>query len=400
MSEKLKILLLSNYLSGELDSGYRIRYHTGEILSRDPNIDVTIIFPSTKSYSFSITRSKKNFKIIETLGVLPARFRRGGFSIFDLIYKTFNIIKTKYDIIHVDMGHRPAGFLPAFFGKKIHKSVIINEWWDWYGKGGMADFRNTSFLQKNITRYDDLFEVLLTKKYDGVIAITNYLKNTLRNATVYDNTIVLYGGAETSNLISSDIKKARSILGLQQDNITIGMINICVEDEEDNTIFWKAFSELTQEYDRLMLLVTGKRDYVSDQFLPKITFEDRIIYPGWVSRQDYALYLSSCDFFVLPLRNTFRNAARWPNKISDYFSIKRPVLTNPVGDLEHLFEKYQLGVLCNTNTKSFYEKTKLLLDNYKYRKDCCSGQSEFVHKQLDFDKRVDKIHDFYVSLLK
>jgi glycosyltransferase involved in cell wall biosynthesis len=398
ISCKLKVLMLSSYSVNELASCFYIRYRTSEILTRNPNTYVTMIYPSINIFSFSVIQPKKNFKVISVPSFLPARFVRGGFSLFDLVYKTFKILTTKYDIIHVDMGHRPAGFVPAFIGKKVKKSKIINEWWEWFGKGGLADFRIKG-LQKYIALYDNYTELPATKKYDGVIAITHTLKKRLCHTDIYNKTIVLYGGAETSDLKKYDTKEARSKLILDQESIIIGMINICEEDEEDNAIFWKAFNKLTCEYNRLMLLVTGNRDYVCNKFMPNINFRSRIIYPGWVDREDYAVYLSSCDFFVLPLRDNLRNAARWPNKISDYFSVEKPILTNPVGDLKQLFERHRLGLLCDTRVECFYDKTKLLIENKTQREHCCSDQWEFVHNELSFDGRVNKIYNFYINIL-
>lgn len=132
--------------------------------------------------------------------------------------------------------------------------------------------------------------------------------------------------------------------------------------------------------------------------MPGSPFREKVIYPGWVDRKTYNLYLSSCDFFVLPLRNNFRNSARWPNKLSDYFVINRPVITNPVGDLKDIFTNNQLGVLCEESVDGFYDTVITLLENREKLLQSCAEQQTYVRNELDFDKRLERIYSLYMDI--
>jgi len=399
MIKKIRVLMLSNFFNDAHDNCYRIRYLTAEKLSNNKHLDITIISPAINAFRYSNNKIRSNFKVVETPGLFPVALRRGGFSLGDLLFKTLNILINKYDIIHVDAGHRPAAIFPALIGKALCDSKIIDEWWEWYGKGGISDTR-TGALQQLVNLYDKATELPFVMKYDGVIAISSILRERLRGTKVDKNTIILHGGAENNTLRDYPIQEARSELKLDLKSIIVGMVNLSEEDEEDNLLFLESFERLVKEYNSLRMMVTGRSDYIVNEFLQRCSFKDRIIYPGWVEHDLYNLYLSSCDFFVLPLRNNLRNAARWPNKLCDYFVVNRPVLTNPTGDIKELFTQYQLGILCSESVEDFYEKAKLCIENKAALGRYCSDQKQYASKELDFDARVDRLITLYLDLLK
>ena len=116
------------------------------------------------------------------------------------------------------------------------------------------------------------------------------------------------------------------------------MSNLSEDDHYDNVMFFEAFDRLSDEYNNIKLFVTGEQKYIK-RILSNYNFGDKVIYKGWLDFHVYNFFLSSCNIFVLPLRNNNRNAGRWPNKISDYFTLERPVFTNATGDLTTLFSK-------------------------------------------------------------
>lgn len=382
----MKILILSEFFYG--CAAFEIKYLSGKLIAEKGN-HVTYVFPSECSLKTKRIKSDvKNLSIIATLGLFPKKFRGGGFSLLDLIIKSKLVIYGNYDIIHTTCGHRPAQLIPALIGKYLKNSIIIDEWWEWFGKGGYSEIRKGP-IGKCISLYDIFFELPTKSLFDKVISITHVLKNRLKKN---NNVIVLHGGSETDRLIDYELSFARKKINIPENYFIIGMSNLSVDDWDDNKLFFKAFESLSLHFDNIRLFVTGQPEYITS-FLSKYTCKDKVIHRGWLSFKDYNYYLSSCNIFVLPFRNIPRNAGRWPNKISDYFAVNRPIITNSTGDLPYLFAKYNLGFICGETSKSFYDQISILIKNSTGLQK--SLDSRALALQLSFNKRIDSIINIY-----
>ncbi len=385
----MKILMLVDYIENyNCPASFKIKHLTSKLIAEKGN-NVTFVFPSNCSLQLKRRPSNvKNLSIIATPGLLPKKFRTGGFSLLDIFYKCKLVYCGNYDVIHTTCGHRPAQLIPALIGKYLKKCIIIDEWWEWYGKGGYSEIRK-GMIGKLIAAYDIFFELSTKPVFDKVIPITHVLKNRLKNKK---NVIVLHGGAETGNLMAYDISFARKKIGLPENYFIIGMSNLSEDDYNDNQLFLHAFENLSEQFESIRLFITGESDYITD-LLSRCTYKDKVLYKGWLDFKDYNYYLSSCNVFVLPLRNIPRNAGRWPNKILDYFALNRPVITNATGDIRHLFEKYNLGFICEETSKSFYEQICTLIKDKTGQKNDLDSRS--LAQQMSIDNRIDSIIDIY-----
>lgn len=317
----------------------------------------------------------------------------------DMIEKIWHVLINRYDVIHTDLSHRPAAIIPALIARLFHNTKLVCELWEWFGEGGIADYRGGG-IQRGISFYDRHLEKPAIRRYDGIVTITNVLREHLLKSGIKTGSIVLHGGSEITASTQASVIEARAALGLDKNYVIIGMVNVCEEDEQDNMLFLDAFERLSEKYDNLRLFITGKAGYIEKRIQSEASYSKSVIYPGWVERDIYYLYLCACDYYAMPLRNNFRNAARWPNKISDYFSVGRPVLTNPVGDIGELFEQYRFGILCEETAEAFYENSERLIREKDNLEPYCGDQRRYASEALSFTKRVEKIASYYESLLQ
>ncbi len=390
----MKILILSEFIENDTDSNcYRIRYLCAQKMAEHGH-DVCFMSPRGGRGIYN-QETIKNLLTIKTPGILPDRWRSGGFGLLDLLKKQFIAIRHDFDIIYATNAHRPAHFFPCISGKLFRKSVIVDEAWEWLGKGGYADIREGA-VGNIVGLYDRLFEISFKKYFDLVIAISSALKKRFNHTRV----IVLPGGAENNNLVPYQLLLARKKTGLNPDSFIIGMSNLIRSDHADNKIFLKAFTKLIKKHKHLHLVATGPDQNYIDEVAGYFGIEDRVITPGWVEFSVYNEYLSSCDMFVLPFSATNINLGRWPNKLSDYFCLNRPVLSNPTGDVGLLFKKYRVGFLCDATTESFYN----LLDQLLGRKETLgehSRDSRYLAEQvLSFDARIKIILENFTTLIQ
>jgi glycosyltransferase involved in cell wall biosynthesis len=228
-----------------------------------------------------------------------------------------------------------------------------------------------------------------------VIAISSVLKRRLKRN---DYVTVINGAAETNSIDYYDISVARDQLGLSGDIFIVGMSNFAEEDLGDNIVFLDAFAKLAKEYDHIRLFVTGEESFVR-RYFGGTSYEDKLIFPGWLSFDAYSRYLCACSVLVLPFRNTPRNAGRWPNKIGDYLCANRPIISNRTGDISRLFDSFKIGFTCDETSEGFYRVLKPLLDEGTKLTEHCIDSAYISTEILSFDKRVCSIVDFYEQCL-
>jgi glycosyltransferase involved in cell wall biosynthesis len=321
---------------------------------------------------------------------LAALSVRGGFGPGELAFKCLELLANRFDCVHVCPGHRPANLIPAALAKWIRGSVIVDEWWEWFGKDGCGGGRR-GLAGACVTAYDSLLEVRAKHAYDGVIAITSGLRNRLPERLC---TEVLHGGAEVDALTRFDRCESRRILGYEENLLILGMSGLTRNDHEDNLPLFDAVRSLADELPSLRLLATGDSKYIADHVRPLLP-GGVLLNAGWADFATYNRRLSACDAFVLPFPDTCRNRNRWPNKIGDYLALGRPIITNPTGDVASFFREQGLGRLCE-NTRAAYQAAIRTLAGQVDRED--APGSRRAAQLLSFEGRVDKILEFYGRL--
>ncbi|MCK5642240.1 MAG: glycosyltransferase family 4 protein [Gammaproteobacteria bacterium] len=392
----MKILVLSDYIENYAEpNSFRIRYLSAYKMAEKGH-DVVFMSPSNKLMTTTSKIINDRLKTVTTPGLFSNRLRTGGFGILDALYKTRIALQHDFDIIQATNGHRPAQFIPCLIGKYLKKAVIVDECWEWLGKGGYADNRK-GVMGKIVSFYDRRFELPFKGFYDQIITISTVLKNRFSKK---HNVTVLHGGTENSKLEEYDIYGARKEVNLDSNSFIVGISNVIPADHEDNHIFFKAFERLCQEYSNVFLVATGSDKYYIDEIKRTYFFSDRIIFTGWVAFDVYNKYLSSCNIFVLPYRNNPINAGRWPNKIGDYLCLNRPIITNPTGDIKALFQRYKVGLLCDETPEGFYDTLRKML-NKEIDLNLYTRDSLYVANEiLSFDKRIDKFLDIFEETAK
>jgi glycosyltransferase involved in cell wall biosynthesis len=387
----MRILFLGEMMPTSSCS-YRIRYTEAKKLAERGH-GATYITPDVKRrWTAQQVTAQNGFVVLHSPGLAPAAFRRGGFSLLDLCYKLWFVLKEDFDVVHTTSGHRPAQLIPALAARYLKGCPIVDEWWEWYGPGGRFDMAR-GVKGRLIGLYDRLFELPTKSLYSAVIAISSTLKARLKhNSHVH----VLHGGVEVDHLSPINKNEARDRLGLPPDLFIAGLVSMGRADHPDLKPFIEAFHKLTGRFPNLRLFVTGEADYIKEQLLEGPSSRN-VIYKGWLELHDYSSYLSACDLFVLPLSDVPRNAGRWPHKIGDFLLFERPILSNPTGGLSDLFSNNRIGYLCS-NTGESYIKILPELISIKDDLHTKCAESHKTALNLSSDLRVDKMVQIYSSI--
>lgn len=396
MREKVKASRVILCLGEMMPSGacaYRIKRNECYLLS-NMGWQVLFVTPDLSSR----VKSKRvwesdNFLKIFSPGFAPIWLRRGGFGLLDLLFKSWLALTKNYDILHVTCGHRPAQFVPALIAR-LRGKPTVDEWWEWYGKGGRAETRSTGLAQL-IGLYDKTFELVLKKFFTHIVAISSTLIDRIPH---HPSVSCLNGGIEShviDMVAQSKLKPKPS--DFRESSLVLGMVSLGRSEKSDLEPVFRALDSCVELGIDFQLFVTGESEYINEDILSRYP-EGTIIYKGWLSINEYSIFLQACDAFILPLSDIPINRGRWPHKFGDFMSFHKYIIVNTVGDIEDALRFYPLGIACKHEDESFLSAIR------KVNKLISAHEHYSVDNRLSLDTftvktRVDRLHSLYESLL-
>ncbi len=122
--------------------------------------------------------------------------------------------------------------------------------------------------------------------------------------------------------------------------------------------------------------------------------------PVFSRKNLYAAFLGSADVLLLPMADRPYNYGRWPNKMSDYLSLARPTVSNPIGDIKTLFDTYPVGLLAEWDPQDFANKINILLDNPELATEYGQKARWVAENQYSWVTFGEKLENFYYRILE
>ena len=345
------------------------------------------------------TVKEENVLIIAFPDFVPNFFRRTGFGILSTVLKCFYILSKNYDIVHSDNGHRPSSGIPCVLHSLFRKSKHIMEWWDYFGRGGQYDEKR--FIKK-ITHgvYDLITEVPSKKLVDGVVSLSEFTKKrAIANSIDKNKVIVVNGGCDIDEInYIPDNYDNKIKYGINPNLLTFLFIGMNNSECYDLVPFIEAVNELKKKKIKVNWITTGS--ILSDEIKEKYSIGDELIEFGWLDYKEFSDRISCADIFLLVQKNSLVNEARWPNKIGDYFSAGRLIMTNTVGELNQLTEKYPDSFIIVNNNKENIIKNILTINNKKHDILNIGGiNRKIAERDLSWYQQSKKLFNFYQNII-
>lgn len=322
---------------------------------------VTILTTNPEYSLFIKKHIINNVSIIIYPELIPSRVSRMGFGFLSLFLKIIHVLFNRYDVVQSDNGHRPLAGIPCRLNKRIFNSIYVAEWYDWYGRGGQYDTKKKLF-KLLLGWYELKYEIKDKKVADGIVVLSEILRERAQKFKQSDRIIKVHGGADISNIPflanNSDIKTKYNI---DKDTLTLGYITSNSYNLAEFTPLINAIVSNNITH-KVKILVFGESNSIASQLTPKT--KNLFIFIGWVDFQRDFEKLQCVDSFFLFKEDSLGNKAGWPNCIGDYLACGRPVLLNPVGEVVDFSNKHPYAFLETTrDSDSIFEKISFLLNN-------------------------------------
>ena len=386
----MKILLLNHNVKGEGTyircfnfAKHLVRFgHSVVILTSSPNL---IIKPKKELID--------GVEVISFPDLIGRRFRNGGLGPIDTILRCLFVLKRRFDIVE-NFDHRPVVLYPALVSKYMRKTPLVSEWTDLHGTGGSLS-RRRFIVQSLIRPYEDFTEIWSKKFPELLITISSGLKEKALSLGIPDEKIVqISGGADVERITPFNKGEARAIFNLP---LKARIVAYTAGTHYDFELLLNSINKIQECRKDVYFVTTGAK--LSDELKHKFYDWERVIELGFLPYNKYAKFLPSADVFLFAFSNTQLNLGRWPNKIGDYMAAGRPTVSNFTGDLIHLFDKYQIGLLASENPNDIANKTLRLLEDQSLASDIGKKARYAAEQFFDWKFLAKRLEACFVKVI-
>jgi glycosyltransferase involved in cell wall biosynthesis len=380
--EAMRVLMLidNEYGVGTFWRGYNIAKN----LALHHAVEVMVVHLSRRRLDKITVKDERGITLLS----VP---KTGLFSI--PIYSLISAFKD-YDLVHVFATAKASTGVASIIAKILcHKKVVV-DWDDWWTRGGLLDYPLL------IGRAHILLEEVSPRLADAVIVVSDLLYRRARSLGVPSNRIFkIMNGADTSLRICPRDVALRK-LGVMKNCFYIVYTGISIHSREF-LMFLKAFKSLVDDYKKnavLIMLGNVPREYMA--CIRKLRIEGNVVVAGYVPFNEYLLYLSIADAFVLPADPTIAERARFPIRLGDYLVAGKPILISDVGEMGNFVRQYGCGIVIKPSSpKGWLNGLITLLDDEELRLEM-SARARYCAEKFSWRNIACQVYEAYKKALE
>lgn len=206
-----------------------------------------------------------------------------------------------------------------------------------------ADSTEGSFLKRYYKKFDDmLVRKRLSKKADGIICISNMMKNGYKDNS---HLLKLPPMVDVNNKIWHQEKISHGDKFEFCFAGTIGSSKDCI----DKIV--RAFSSLENEKAALRIVGMNKDEFCAVYTeLASSADDSRIAFMGRCSHSDTIKYVLSCDCSVFIREPSRKNNAGFPTKFVEAYTCAIPIITTDTSDIKEYMNDSSRGIVLSSTS--------------------------------------------------
>lgn len=230
-----------------------------------------------------------------------------------------------------------------------------------------------------IKKLDSLSEEKNTKRYDGVIGVSNTI-----NLDYCENNkfMLLEGGIKSSVKISYQ----------QPNNLKIFLANLYLNEFSGIKILLDAFSLI--EKSNYRLIITGKGP-LSNLVKSHSKRDSRIEYKGFISKSEISDLRKSADILISPrLPDEFETKYTFPSKLFDYLASGKAVISFDLDGISPGFKNYLNIPNCLTALCLAQMMEKIIPNSFEKAK----NQVDFINEKV-WKNNMQRFYEFILEVI-
>jgi len=375
----MRVLMLidNEYGVGTFWRGYNIARN----LTRDFDVNITIVHLSRRRLGRITLKSEG--------GVALMSVPRTGFLSIP-IYSLISIFKD-YDLLHVFAAAKASTGFAAMFTKTFSRKKVIVDWDDWWTRGGLFGHSFSGELHR-------FLEEVNPQLADAIIVVSDLLYKRARALGIPSNKIYkVINGADTSlSIYPRD--EALERLHLPRNRFYILYAGLSIHSQEF-LVFLKAFRAFVDRYRNAVLIILGNVPSTYLKYVQKLGVEDNVHAPRYVPFNEYLLYLSIADAFLLPADPTVVEAARFPIRLGDYLVAGKPILISDVGEMGRFVRECGCGIVVKPRSpEGWLDGLIKLLEDDGMRLEM-GVKAEYCAEKFSWRNLAHQIYNIYKRVL-
>ena len=338
-------------------------------------------------------RELQGVEVIEAFDPLPGRARESGLSPFDFVTRMRFLGRQKFDLLHC-FDHRPAVSFPALLAARRRGIPCVIDWADLWGFDGIAGERR--WLSRfSLGAADEFLEERVRDRADALTVINTKLRE--RAERRFKVPILLLPVGANSDLIRPLSKKEmRREFGFPEDVPIALHAGLSPYDAE---YLARSFVELVRRCPRALLVIAGRRFPILDRVITEAGLASQLVRLGMLDRERMARAMACADVLLLPYTNRAVNLFRYPNKLGDYLSAGRAIVTNRTGDLGELVARERVGLTTDDTPEAFAGAVLQLFENRALADEMGQRGRELAESKLDWRFLARDLETFYRQIL-
>jgi glycosyltransferase involved in cell wall biosynthesis len=333
-------------------------------------------------------------EVIEPFDPLPPRARESGLSPFDLASRVGSFLHNDhFDVIHC-FDHRPTVSFPALLLARKTGTPCIFDWADLWGFDGIASQRSI-VGRASLGCFDQFLEDRVRRRANALTVINTKLRE--RAQTRFRAPIhLLPVGANTDLIQPLPKKEMRRRFGLPENASIALLAGLSPYDIE---YLARSFVELVRLHPAAMLVVAGARFPTLERIIGQAGFSSQLVRLGMLDRAALSAAMACADVLLLPYTNRSVNLYRYPNKLGDYLSAGRPIVTNATGDLGRLVAEERVGLVAADTLEAFARAAKELFDDSALADELGRRGRALAETKLDWRFLARDLEAFYLQTI-
>jgi glycosyltransferase involved in cell wall biosynthesis len=387
----MRILFINHNVAWSGGTFYRAFYFARYLTQRGH--DCTLLTISKNNHFQFKEYLHEGVKIVETPDLLPG-IGRTGWDIWDTLQRIIWGLKRKdnFDLIHA-LDCRPVVILPALVLKRLAGIPMVIDWADWWGRGGLIRERGYGIVDQIMEPIETWFEEKFRSEADATTVISKSLMERAIKLGVKPETILLLPqGCDENKFLCVGRDTARSRLGIPDDLFIVSYLGKLISTDQDLLIQTiRAVEKQISKFKFFHIGTPGQN--VSNDLLSSGT----MVQTGKVDSTSLGLNLCASNLFILPLRDTLGNRARWPSKINDYLSAGRPIVATRVSDIVDYFERNQIGLLAQPEVNDLADKVIQMYQS-KDVDEMGINALKLAQNELSWENLINHLENLYQHL--
>lgn len=243
-----------------------------------------------------------------------------------ILSKIRKLFELRPDVVHcLDAAHKSS--IPSFVYRLLFRQSKLIMDYNEYLSHTYTDFRRISIR---------MLELASFRVGDVFLVVSDYLKKTFGRYIPSDKLYYFPIAVDISFFEESklDWVMLRNSFGKRPLIVYVGTFQ---PQYDAHRVIEVAEVVVRERKDVLFLLVgDGPLRIDMQNYVNKHGLSENVHFLGFVPHREIPKYLCAADVLLFPIRDSIVNRARCPTKAFEYLASHRPIVTNPVGEVETL----------------------------------------------------------------